>query len=77
MGRISEIVTGWLNLIFGNPKTKTLAKQRMAICANCEHASKSVYLHCNLCGCYIPSKANSPDSDCPAGLWPIVDEEDN
>ncbi|MCF8372231.1 MAG: hypothetical protein K9H64_11455 [Bacteroidales bacterium] len=69
MGRLKEILIGWRNLIFGNPQTRQLAKERMEICGTCEHASRSVYLHCDRCGCYIPAKANSPDSNCPVGLW--------
>lgn len=71
MNKLKEIFVGWKNLLFGNPQTKEMAKKRMEVCSTCEYASKSVYLHCDKCGCYIPAKANSVNSDCPMGLWPI------
>ncbi len=69
MGRLAEIWDGWKNFFFPDKEIKILSKKRMEICANCEHASKTVYLHCDKCGCYIPAKARSKDSNCPVGLW--------
>jgi len=69
MGRLIEIWQGWKNLFFTSKEIKALAKERMDICATCKHASTTVYLHCDKCGCYIPAKARSKDSNCPIGLW--------
>ena len=70
MGKLSEIFIGWKNLVLGDPAIKAMAKERETICAQCEHASKKAYLHCALCGCYIPAKSRSPESMCPDGRWP-------
>ncbi len=70
MSRISEIFSGFRNLLFGNPAIEQMAQEREAICAICPHAGVSIYLHCNLCGCYIPAKSRSPLSKCPDGRWP-------
>jgi hypothetical protein len=67
--KIIEIFTGWRNLFFGNPETKEMAEARMKICTSCDHASEKIYLHCSACGCYIPAKANSKESDCPMNYW--------
>ena len=75
MSRLKEIFTGFKNLVLGDPKIKEIARIRMEVCAGCEHASKTVYLHCDLCGCYIPAKARSPISRCPADLWPEIKAE--
>ncbi len=69
MAKIQEIITGFRNLLFGNPEIKALAKKREAVCATCPHASSQTYLHCGLCGCYIPAKSRSPLSKCPDGRW--------
>ncbi len=70
MSKIAEIWVGFRNLIFGNPTIKKMAEEREAICALCPHAGLELYLHCNLCGCYIPAKSRSPKSKCPDGRWP-------
>lgn len=76
MGKIREILVGWKNLWFTSPEIKKMAAEREAVCATCEHASKSIYLHCNLCGCYIPAKASSKTSKCPDGRWPAIANSD-
>jgi hypothetical protein len=73
--KLKDIILGWKNLIFTSPEIKKMAAEREAICAKCEHASKTIYLHCNLCGCYIPAKTRSKDSSCPDGRWPLVLEK--
>jgi len=69
MSKFKEILTGWANLVFGNKEIKKMASERMAVCARCPHASAKMYLHCDVCGCYIPAKARSRESDCPLNFW--------
>ncbi len=69
MSKFSEILNGWKNLLLGNPEVRKMANDRMAVCEKCSHASEKIYLHCSLCGCYIPAKARSESSHCPIELW--------
>jgi hypothetical protein len=69
MATLKEIFKGWRNLAFGNLEVRKLAQTRMSVCSKCHHASAKTYLHCEVCGCYIPAKARSPESECPLNFW--------
>ena len=64
-----------------NPEIKELAKKRMLVCNFCDIRSFAI---CNPtksginvitgelkfgCGCALPPKTLSPDSNCPLGKW--------
>ncbi|MCX6256547.1 MAG: hypothetical protein NTW49_01380 [Bacteroidia bacterium] len=73
MSKFKEIYTGWKNLTTGgNEESSKLAEERMKICGRCIHTSEKVYLHCGVCGCYIPAKVRSPESECPLNFWMII-----
>lgn len=75
MSILSEIYAGWKNFIFENPKVEAEAKRRIEICAGNEEKQLKKCDHfrdnktCAKCGCYMPAKARSPKSTCPAGKW--------
>lgn len=49
---------------------------RYEICKSCQHFKKKVRL-CGLCGCFMPAKVRLKAATCPAGKWPIVNNEKN
>lgn len=84
MSKLSEIVSGWTNVIFKDPEVEVEAKRRAEICAGCEYAkhmkhfkfnevSKEMQeiqaLKCAKCGCPLSAKTRSMGSSCPENLW--------
>jgi hypothetical protein len=69
LNKIKEIYDGWKNLFFPNPALKEMIDKRSNICDKCEHLSTKIYLHCDICNCYMPAKVRSVDSECPLNLW--------
>ncbi len=67
MSIFEEIVSGWKNYMFKNPKIEETAKKRLEICLDCE--SLTPINSCNLCGCFMPAKVRSPKSSCPIKKW--------
>ena len=67
MGKLSEIYSGWKNIMFQTPKVEKIAKKRMEICIGCPMLSKRNI--CDLCGCYMPAKVRSTKSFCVAKKW--------
>lgn len=66
--QFEEIINGWKNLITQSDDTiEEIAKQRIAICVDCEHLSKRN--SCKLCGCYMPAKTRSLKSKCVENKW--------
>ena len=71
MGKVNEIYEGFSNLVRANLgrldiPTRIEGKRRLDICSACTHRNNS---KCSLCGCFLPAKVLSSDSDCPAGKW--------
>lgn len=48
--------------------TKTKAKERQAICNQCEAKNKKLNV-CTICGCYLPAKTKLKESSCPMSQW--------
>lgn len=62
-----ELVTRWTQ------RTKK-AKERLAICSECEHLEKHLYV-CKECGCLLKGKTMFPGSKCPIGKWDAYEED--
>ena len=43
-------------------------KKRLETCVSCEHFKEN-NATCNMCGCYMPSKAKWATSACPKNKW--------
>lgn len=43
---------------------------RLEVCTLCPQRRDD---RCSVCGCYLAPKAAMRSSDCPLGLWPILD----
>jgi hypothetical protein len=81
--KFKEIVEGWRNYIFEDPKVEEIAKKRAAACSICPHAvmgswnqkmpDKTIQvikgMKCSLCGCPLSAKCRSLDSECPILKW--------
>jgi hypothetical protein len=44
-----------------------LAKQRIIVCASCEHHTG---VRCRVCGCFTTVKSKMLHERCPLGKWP-------
>jgi hypothetical protein len=80
---LKNIVDGFANLAFPDPKTEEIALKRANICAKCPFAQPSgLYsmiidnkttqiqgMACNKCGCNLSAKVRSLNDYCPQGLW--------
>ena len=81
---LSNIIAGWSNLVFTDPRVEALAIQRAAICAKCPFAEVLNGLHtmvvdkkttqvrglkCGKCGCPLSAKVRAPQDACPIGKW--------
>ncbi len=67
-GELSDIVEGWKNLIFNDPETEEVGKQRMLICMRCDQYSK-LNKTCRVCGCFMPAKVRLKNRNCPVQKW--------
>lgn len=50
--------------------TEIVAKERLAICKDCEHFIK-VTTQCKKCGCIMQAKTTLPNASCPIGKWDV------
>jgi hypothetical protein len=71
MSKISEILNGWGNLAkhaigILDEDTKTISENRLEICNDCEFRKTDF---CDECGCFLPAKVLSMDSECPKNKW--------
>ncbi len=70
LSKSKEIATGYKNLILKSEEIEQMAAERGKICAECGELNRAgFYLYCDLCGCYVPAKLRSPESECKAGKW--------
>lgn len=73
--KIKEILEGWMFLILDSmelcpPKIKMMAYDRLRICSQCEiRKGKMCSKKKGGCGCPIPAKIKSPNSQCPKNKW--------
>lgn len=68
MSKLSEIYSGWKNLVFENEEIETVATERIRICVEeCDQLND--YNMCKQCGCYMPAKTRSPQSRCKLNKW--------
>lgn len=72
MEKLSNIAKGYTNLIRSKLKATTkeeekLYKLRINICNLCKFKSENNT--CKKCGCYLPAKTKSLNSNCPINLW--------
>ena len=66
MSKLKEIIDGWGNYVFPNPKIEIAAKARARICSDCMYNDGS---KCTKCGCVLAAKTRSPNSVCPLKKW--------
>ena len=71
---VDEILPGYRNFVFHDPKVEAVAKERLKLCVECEHLnhfvrSKKWGKKCSVCGCPVLVKIRSMDSKCPKGKW--------
>ena len=66
---VQKIVEGWKNLIFPNPVSEELGKQRAAICVVCKPHYKPITSRCGVCHCYVPAAVRSSKKQCPKRKW--------
>ena len=65
-GRLSNILSGWKNMVFANNDIEILATQRLAVCDLCHHKKA---LTCELCDVPLELKLRSPENSCPDRRW--------
>ena len=66
MNKLQEILNGWKNVIWEDPKIEDLAFKRAIICSDCD---KNVNNTCSVCGCPLLAKTRSEFSKCPESKW--------
>ncbi len=66
MSKLKEILNGWHNLVWSNPKVEKLAMDRAVICSECPSNVSNI---CKECGCPLPAKTRSEYSKCPLSKW--------
>lgn len=82
--KLTNIVSGWVNLFIEDAVVEEIAMHRANICAKCPFAELSggVYsvvidnktthiqgMKCTKCGCPLSAKVRSRADKCPIGLW--------
>lgn len=74
--KLAEIVNGWKNVIFTDPKVEKLALERAKICSRC---TANVHNICTECGCPLVAKTRSTKSttDCPLRKWDKLKQDGN
>jgi hypothetical protein len=66
MGKLSEIIDGFKNLVWENPRIEKIAMDRAVICSDCIY---NVQNTCSQCGCFLIAKTRSEYSKCPMNKW--------
>ena len=69
--RFINMLQGWGNYFWPNPKIEEMAQQRMRICSTCDQLTDDN--RCNKCEtkikCPIIAKTRAPKESCPMGKW--------
>lgn len=63
---IKNIIEGWFKHLFKSQSS--MAKERLSCCKCCEH---NIDNWCELCGCYLPAKAEVESEVCHANKWNV------
>lgn len=66
MSKFTEIINGFKNLVWEDPKIEKLATDRALICSDCP---SNVDNRCKECGCFLIAKVRSEYSKCPLSKW--------
>lgn len=66
MSKLLNIIDGWKNVIWENPRIEKLAMDRAVICGDCFY---NVNNTCTRCGCPLVAKTRSEYSKCPMSKW--------
>ena len=71
--KLLHIIESWKNMITRPEEFQDTAKERAAICAECQC---NIVNFCSQCGCLISAKTWTPAEECPIGLWDsVLDDE--
>ncbi len=57
---LKNFVEGWKNVFISDEDIEAMAKERSAICDQCEHKKKIV---CGLCNCPLEAKVRAPEAE--------------
>ena len=66
MGKLQEIVDGWLHVVVKDIATEVESLRRAKLCAACPYNKKNT---CSKCGCPLIAKTRSKNSKCPENKW--------
>lgn len=71
--KLGNIVKGYTELLkkkvgVTNEEKEKVAKMRYLKCQRCDRRDKKKDT-CKVCGCFLPAKVRSLDSECPKGKW--------
>lgn len=66
MSKLKEILSGWSNVIWENPRIEKIAMDRAVICSECIY---NVQNKCSQCSCPLIAKTRSEYSKCPMNKW--------
>lgn len=75
MSLLQEIYNGWKYYIFPNAEVEEIAKKRIAICVENKCGKFTTKKICKVCGCYMPAKVRSLQSQCPLKKWNVINNE--
>lgn len=82
MIKVKDILIGWWNYLFPNPRIEEMAARRLRHCyghqykegdnvvittPRCKENNNGV---CGLCLCPLKSKTRAPEQECPILKWP-------
>ena len=74
-----EILAGIKNSLHKQVFIEHIASERQAICDACPHISTDcaalIKTCCSVCGCSLNFKTRSPQSSCPEGHWPALEDK--
>lgn len=66
MSKLTEILSGFKNLVWEDPRIEKIAIDRALICGECP---SNINNQCKECGCFLIAKTRSEYSKCPLGKW--------
>lgn len=69
MKKVLPIVEGIKNFVSRNEDIERKAKERLAICKECEYNSRKAIETCLVCGCILQLKVRQDSSSCPKQKW--------
>ena len=70
MSKLTEILSGFKNLVWEDPKIEKIAIDRALICGECPSNVNNICSSAKGgCGCVLMAKIRSEYSKCPLGKW--------